>query len=50
MSSDASKGRVSEVFAAFLKLGLTSFGGPIAVCTENLGPTIVVMKSAKDGA
>jgi chromate transporter len=30
MSSGAPKGRVSEVFAAFLKLGLTSFGGPIA--------------------
>lgn len=30
MSSDAVKGRISEVFAAFLKLGLTSFGGPIA--------------------
>jgi chromate transporter len=30
MSSDASKGRVREVFTAFLKLGLTSFGGPIA--------------------
>jgi chromate transporter len=30
MSSDAPKGRVSEVFTAFLKLGLTSFGGPIA--------------------
>lgn len=30
MSQDASNGRVSEVFAAFLKLGLTSFGGPIA--------------------
>jgi len=30
MSSDASRGRVSEVFTAFLKLGLTSFGGPIA--------------------
>jgi chromate transporter len=30
MSSDASKGRVGEVFTAFLKLGLTSFGGPIA--------------------
>ena len=30
MSSEASKGSVAEVFAAFLKLGLTSFGGPIA--------------------
>src|SRR5277367_6370667 len=30
MSSDAPKGRVGEVFTAFLKLGLTSFGGPIA--------------------
>lgn len=30
MSGDAPKGRVSEVFTAFLKLGLTSFGGPIA--------------------
>jgi chromate transporter len=30
MSSDVSKGSVGEVFAAFLKLGLTSFGGPIA--------------------
>src|SRR5438876_216870 len=30
MSSDASQGRVGEVFTAFLKLGLTSFGGPIA--------------------
>jgi chromate transporter len=30
MSRDAPKGRVSEVFTAFLKLGLTSFGGPIA--------------------
>jgi chromate transporter len=30
MSSDAAKGRASEVFTAFLKLGLTSFGGPIA--------------------
>jgi len=30
MSSDASKGGVGEVFTAFLKLGLTSFGGPIA--------------------
>jgi chromate transporter len=29
MSSDV-KGRPGEVFAAFLKLGLTSFGGPIA--------------------
>jgi chromate transporter len=30
MSQDAPNGRVSEVFTAFLKLGLTSFGGPIA--------------------
>jgi chromate transporter len=30
MSSDSAKGSVAEVFAAFLKLGLTSFGGPIA--------------------
>jgi chromate transporter len=30
VSSDAPEGRVGEVFAAFLKLGLTSFGGPIA--------------------
>jgi chromate transporter len=30
MSADATQGRVGEVFAAFLKLGLTSFGGPIA--------------------
>src|SRR5664279_4112664 len=30
MSPDAPKGRVNEVFTAFLKLGLTSFGGPIA--------------------
>jgi chromate transporter len=30
MSSGDPKGRVSEVFTAFLKLGLTSFGGPIA--------------------
>jgi chromate transporter len=30
MSSDAPEGRVGEVFTAFLKLGLTSFGGPIA--------------------
>src|SRR5438874_9828601 len=30
MSSDASRGRVSKVFTAFLKLGLTSFGGPVA--------------------
>jgi chromate transporter len=29
-SSDASEGRVGEVFTTFLKLGLTSFGGPIA--------------------
>jgi chromate transporter len=30
MRSSASKGRVGEAFTAFLKLGLTSFGGPIA--------------------
>lgn len=30
MSRDAPEGRAGEVFAAFLKLGLTSFGGPIA--------------------
>jgi chromate transporter len=30
MSGEALKGRAGEVFAAFLKLGLTSFGGPIA--------------------
>ncbi|MCK1713087.1 MULTISPECIES: chromate efflux transporter [unclassified Bradyrhizobium] len=30
MSSDASKAHVGEVFTTFLKLGLTSFGGPIA--------------------
>ena len=30
MSSDTAKGRAGEVFTAFLKLGLTSFGGPIA--------------------
>jgi chromate transporter len=30
MSHKASKDLVAEVFAAFLKLGLTSFGGPIA--------------------
>ena len=29
-SSQQSQGRVSEVFGVFLKLGLTSFGGPIA--------------------
>jgi chromate transporter len=28
--SDGAKGSVGEVFGAFLKLGLTSFGGPIA--------------------
>ncbi len=28
--SQAGEGRVKEVFAAFVKLGLTSFGGPIA--------------------
>ncbi|MET4175296.1 chromate efflux transporter [Bradyrhizobium sp. LA6.12] len=30
MSRESAKGSVAEVFAAFLKLGLTSFGGPIA--------------------
>jgi len=30
MSSESTKGSVAEVFTAFLKLGLTSFGGPIA--------------------
>ncbi len=30
MNSDAAEGRAGEVFAAFLKLGLTSFGGPVA--------------------
>ena len=30
MSDDAPRGRAGEVFAAFLKLGLTSFGGPVA--------------------
>lgn len=30
MTSPERKGRASEVFAAFLKLGLTSFGGPVA--------------------
>src|SRR5512141_2431424 len=30
MSTDVVRGRVGEVFAAFLKLGLTSFGGPVA--------------------
>src|SRR4051812_35080753 len=30
MSSEPGKGSVAEVFAAFLKLGMTSFGGPIA--------------------
>jgi chromate transporter len=30
MSSDASEGGAGEVFRAFLKLGLTSFGGPVA--------------------
>src|SRR5271156_3056967 len=30
MSQDASNSHVSEVFRVFLKLGLTSFGGPIA--------------------
>src|SRR6266704_766035 len=28
--SDAPEGRAGEVFTAFLKLGLTSFGGPVA--------------------
>jgi chromate transporter len=28
--AEKSAGTVAEVFAAFLKLGLTSFGGPIA--------------------
>jgi chromate transporter len=30
MNDRASAGRLADVFAAFLKLGLTSFGGPIA--------------------
>src|SRR5690348_16432784 len=30
MSKGASQGSVGEVFTAFLRLGLTSFGGPIA--------------------
>src|SRR3954451_6779783 len=30
MNNGVSKGSVGEVFGAFLKLGLTSFGGPIA--------------------
>jgi chromate transporter len=30
MNSDAARGGLGDVFAAFLKLGLTSFGGPIA--------------------
>src|SRR3954471_15220798 len=30
MRSEAAEGSVAEVFAAFLKLGMTSFGGPIA--------------------
>ena len=30
MSDETPPGRASEVFAAFLKLGLTSFGGPVA--------------------
>ncbi|MEA2922000.1 MAG: chromate transporter [Bradyrhizobium sp.] len=30
MNENASEGRVGEVFTTFLKLGLTSFGGPIA--------------------
>jgi chromate transporter len=30
VSKDTPRGRVSEVFTAFLKLGLTCFGGPIA--------------------
>src|SRR6202049_1500373 len=30
MSGDASEGRIGEIFKTFLKLGLTSFGGPVA--------------------
>ncbi len=30
MTADKSEGHAAEIFAAFLKLGLTSFGGPIA--------------------
>jgi chromate transporter len=30
MSAEGVKGNAGEVFAAFLRLGLTSFGGPIA--------------------
>src|SRR4030088_1544684 len=30
MSAEAVRGSPGEVFAAFLKLGLTSFGGPLA--------------------
>ena len=30
MSDETPPGRAGEVFAAFLKLGLTSFGGPVA--------------------
>ena len=30
MSDETRDGRAGEVFAAFLKLGLTSFGGPVA--------------------
>lgn len=30
MNANGAKGSVGEVFAAFLKLGLTSFGGPVA--------------------
>ena len=30
MSDEAPQGRAGEVFAVFLKLGLTSFGGPVA--------------------
>ncbi len=30
MSREAREGRIGEVFVAFLKLGVTSFGGPIA--------------------
>ncbi len=40
MSGDLRQGRVGEVFTAFLKLGLTSFGGPIA----HLGELVVRRK------